>query len=357
VAEAAVRRGLLSEAEAASASPDELARLVFRPGFSTAASVTGAMGRGMGLSVVYEAAARLQGEVTVRPRDGAGTVFTLSVPLSVSTHRLLLVSCRGQTFAVPVHAVERLLRLRMAEVAAVEGRPMLLLGGQPVPLVTLAGLLDLGEAAVSAADDYLRVAVLRWGARRVAAAVDGFLAERECLIKDLDAPAGRVRKLAGGVLLEDGSVALVLNPAELLLAARPAERAPLRTAAPAPEKKTPTVLVVDDSLTTRTLEKSILEAHGYRVRLAVDGVEALERLRAEPADLVITDIQMPRLDGFRLLEEMKKDRRLAQVPVIVVTSQERREDQERGLALGADAYVVKRKFDHEELLATIRQIL
>jgi two-component system chemotaxis sensor kinase CheA len=358
VAAVAVRRGLLSEAEAEAATPDELARLVFRPAFSTARAVTGAAGRGMGLSVVYEAAARLQGEATVAPRDGGGTVFTLSVPLSVSTHRLLLVSCRGQTYALPVHAVERLLRVRVSDVTSVEGRPLLLLQGQPVALRTLAALLDLGEVAVSAADDLLAVAVLRWGPRRVAVAVDGFLAEREAIIKDLDAPADRVRKLAGGLLLEDGSIALVLNPAELLLTLKPAGRAPpLRTAPPPSEKKAPTVLVVDDSLTTRTLEKSILEAHGYRVRLAVDGVEALDRLRAEPADLVLTDVQMPRMDGFRLLEEIKKDHRLAHLPVIVVTSQGRQEDQERGLALGADAYVVKRKFDHEELLSTIRQIL
>src|SRR5205807_1625863 len=109
--------------------------------------------------------------------------------------------------------------------------------------------------------------------------------------------------------------------------------------------------------TTRTLERSILEAHGYKVKLALDGLEALASLRDSPPDLVVTDIQMPRLDGFGLLEEMKKDPRLAHIPVIVVTSLERREDQERGLALGADAYVVKRKFDHEELLETIRQIL
>jgi two-component system, chemotaxis family, sensor kinase CheA len=117
------------------------------------------------------------------------------------------------------------------------------------------------------------------------------------------------------------------------------------------------VLVVDDSLTTRTLEKSILEAHGYVVRIATDGVEALERLRDEMVDLVITDVQMPRMDGFELLDEIKKDPRLARLPVIVVTSMGKREDQERGLALGADAYIIKRKFDHEELLATIRQIL
>ena len=117
------------------------------------------------------------------------------------------------------------------------------------------------------------------------------------------------------------------------------------------------ILIVDDSITTRTLEKSFLEAHGYRVRLAVDGVEALDQLRAEKVDLVIFDVQMPRMDGFELLEAIKKDMTLSSIPVIVVTSLERREDQARGLSMGADAYIVKNKFDQEELLTTIRQIL
>jgi two-component system chemotaxis sensor kinase CheA len=358
VAAAAVERGLLSEAEVAATAPDELARLIFRPGFSTSHRVTGLAGRGMGLSVVHEAVARLQGEVRLEPRDGPGTVFVLLVPLSVSTQRLLLVACQGQTFAVPVHAIERLLRVRLAQIETVEGRPMLLLEGQPVPLLSLAALLELGEAAVHVTGDMLPVMILRGGPRRLAVAVDAFLAERDSLLQSLDAPAAHIPQLAGGILLEDGTVVLVLKPAELLVTLQPAGKLPpLRTAAPAPVKKAPRVLVVDDSLTTRTLERSILEAHGYEVRVAVDGVEALDRLRVEPVDLVITDVQMPRMDGFQLLEEIKKDRGLAHLPVIVVTSQERREDQERGLALGADAYIVKRKFDHQDLLDTIGQII
>ncbi len=151
---------------------------------------------------------------------------------------------------------------------------------------------------------------------------------------------------------------LVLNLLELVKDSKQSDRAAdLKTEQPAPEKRPSTVLVVDDSLTTRTLEKSILEAHGYDVRLAVDGVEALAQLGTERVDLVITDIQMPRMDGFALLAEMKKDAALARIPVIVVSSMDRREEQERGLALGADAYIVKRKFDHEDLLETIQQIV
>jgi two-component system chemotaxis sensor kinase CheA len=357
VADAAVRSGLMSEAEVAALAPAEKVRLIFRPGLSTQTVVSDVSGRGMGLSVLHAAVARLQGEVALEDADAPGTRIVLSVPLSIATQRLLLVACRNQSYAIPVHAIERLLRIKPTEIERVEGRPMLLLHGRPVPVRGLAELLQL-EGDEPAAGAPLPVVVLRVGNGRVAVLVDALLAERDSLVKSLDAPAARLKKLAGGILLEDGAIALVLNPSELLRAPTAPATAPRRRTVAAPaQKQAPTVLVVDDSLTTRTLEKSILEAHGYTVAIATDGVEALTRLRDMPVDLVITDIQMPRMDGFTLLEQMKKDPRLARLPVIVVTSQGKREDQERGLALGADAYIVKRKFDHEELLGTIRQIL
>jgi two-component system chemotaxis sensor kinase CheA len=187
--------------------------------------------------------------------------------------------------------------------------------------------------------------------------VDAFLDETDAVIQDLGPIAEGDGKLSGGILLEDGSVAFVLNPLELLEAPGRSESLS-QWKPPAPAPATLSILVVDDSMTTRALEKSILEAHGYRVlRVAVDGLAALAQLRSERADLVIADIQMPRLDGFGLLEAIKKDPGLRGIPVIIVSSLERREDQERGLSLGADAYIVKRKFDQGELLSAIRQIL
>jgi two-component system chemotaxis sensor kinase CheA len=202
--------------------------------------------------------------------------------------------------------------------------------------------------------------IMRAGVQRLAVAVDAFLSERDAIIKDLPAPADENARIAGGILLEDGSICLVLNPAEIVERFQQAPDALVF----ATEAQTPTtapksleILVVDDSLTTRTLEKSVLEANGYDVAIAVDGVDALNYLRAAPVGLVISDLQMPRLDGFGLLEEMKSDPRLAKIPVIIVSSVESPEDQARGLTLGADAYIVKRKFEQQELLETVRQIL
>ncbi len=351
VREAAVRGGLLAAADAPTASPERLTRLIFSPGLSTTRTVTELAGRGMGLSVVAEQLRRLQGQAEVRPRTGGGLSFVLLAPLSVATHRLLLVACRGHRYAFPLHAVGRVCRFRLPDLETVEGRPVLRLDGGPVPVLPLARLLGFEEAPVP--EGYVPAVVLRWGDRQALVAVDALVEEREAVIQQLGLGHNQ-----GGLVLEDGTVALVLDPYALLEALDRAAPGPLLQAAtPLVEPRARSVLVVDDSITTRSLEKSILEAHGYQVRVAVDGADALEQLRVERPDLIIADIQMPRLDGFGLLEQLKQDPGLASIPVILVTSLERPEDQERGLALGADAYILKRKFDQRELLETIRQMV
>lgn len=360
VAEVAVRDGILSAAEAAQRSPEELSRLLFRPGFSTSPSVTSLSGRGMGLSVVYEAIRRLQGELSALPAEGGGTVITISVPLSIATHRLVVVRCGEHTFAIPILGIDRLTRVRVSGIQTMEGKPIILFDERPVPLASIPGLLGLDYSPAYAENEMLPVAVVRSGSRRIALAVDEVVKEIDAVVQDLGPAAGCGGRLASGAVLEEGSIAFVVNPLELIEGEitaqshwQPPQVKTVATSEPVPGS----ILVVDDSLTTRTLEKSILEAHGYAVRVAVDGVEALMQLRREAPDLVIADVEMPRLNGFGLLEAMKQDATLSHIPVIIVSSLERREDQERGLALGADAYIVKRKFDQEDLLATIRQIL
>ncbi len=366
IAETAAREGILTASEAARCPSEELTRILLRPGFSTSSTVTDISGRGMGLSVVYEALRRLQGDLDIQPRTSGGTSISISAPLSIASHRLLLVVSGGETFAIPVLGIERLHRIPLDSVKSVKGSPVVLLNDQPAPLATIHGLLGLEHSFQRADPNMLHVAVVRSGSQRIAVVVDAVLGETDAVVQDLGLPESCAGRISSGVVLEDGAIAFVIHPMELLkdsVQSQPLQSflGPLpfaKACEPPPDpKEAPSVLVVDDSLTTRTLEKSILEAHGYRVRVAVDGVEALAALRREKADLVIADIEMPRLNGFGLIEAMRKDRDLERIPVIIVSSIERREDQERGLALGADAYVVKRKFDQEELLATIRQIV
>ncbi|WP_096700784.1 response regulator [Magnetospirillum sp. 15-1] len=354
----AVERGLFSEAESFQVDRQSLVDVIFDPGFSTARMVDDLSGRGMGLSVVREAMAMMNGTVEVRDRQPVGTCFRLSLPLTVSTQRLFLVECQGHIYGLPTEGVDRLYRVRAEDVGTVEGKSVVFLGDRQIPLLSLAHLLAFGESSVKVTRNVVPLVVLKNGERRVAVAIDAFLSIREGLVKDIGVPGARGTMVAGGVLLEDGDIALVLNPFEIVETFRKSGSIRgLTTVEKQAEKRVPVILVVDDSLTTRTLEKSILEAHGYQVRLAHDGLEGLGRLRAEQIDLIISDIQMPRLDGFGLLQAVKSDPALKAIPLILVSSLEAREDKARGLELGADAYVVKRKFDQQELLETIGQFL
>jgi two-component system chemotaxis sensor kinase CheA len=333
---------VLSETEPGTHSTEELEQAIFRPGFSTSSTVNRLSGRGMGLSVVYETVHRLQGEVNLRSKASPGASFLLSVPLSVSTCHLLLVSAAGQTFGIPTHGIETLRRIRLDQIETLEGRPVVNLEGQPVRLYGLAHVLQVGDASPAISGDMLPVMVLRSGARRCAVWVDEFQTERDALIKELGMPC-RTGNISGGALLRDGTVFVVVNPGGLVASCSPTGAAAVpRKAEAKVEAVAAGILVVDDSITSRSLERSILEAHGYRVRVAVDGLEALEMLR---------------MDGFGLVEALKADSALNKIPVIIVSSLEQPEDQARGLLLGADAYVVKRKFDQTELLAAIRQMI
>jgi two-component system chemotaxis sensor kinase CheA len=359
ILETAVRRKIISEADAARTSPQDATRLLFQPGFSTAAAITNLSGRGMGLSVVQEAIHHLQGQAEIRASPSGGAAFHISVPVAIATHRLLLVGAGGQTFALPVSCIERVQRIRLSDIQTVEGKPAITLQGDAVPLFTLSQLLAIPKSDPRSDNDSktLPLVIVRGNGHRTAIAVDSLLRHTEAVIHDFGSETLAQGKISGGILLEDGFVALVLNPAVMLETATSAGQINFSPIAAPAETRPASILVVDDSITTRTLEKSILEAHGYRVRIAVDGMEALAQLAAEKSDLVISDVQMPRLDGFGLLEAIKNDKNLNQIPVILVTSLEKREDQERGLSLGADAYIVKRKFDQADLLAAIRQII
>lgn len=357
VARVAVDRGLLSSSAAASWHPRELSRLILNPGFSTAPVVTPLSGRGLGLAAVHDEVTRVHGEVVFRERSAPGTCVVLVTPLSISTQHVLLARCGGFVFGIPARAVDRLLRISPAEIETLGGKQTLRVKGEAVPIQRLSSLLGLPDAN-GAGEGRAAVAVLRIPGERIAVIVDAFVDEREAIVQDLGLRADSLGMAIGGVALDDGAVAVVLNAGALVERFHKGGPAPALESRPVDGlKRTPSVLVVDDSLTTRTLERSILEAHGYRVRLAVDGVEALEQLRREPPDLVIADLTMPRMDGFELLRHVKSDQALSPIPVIIVSSLETREERERGLSLGAEAYIVKRKFDHEELLRVVRQVL
>jgi two-component system chemotaxis sensor kinase CheA len=349
---AAVERGVGAESDLSAMSDREVLRQIFLPGFSTRGQVTEVSGRGVGLDVVARNVERLGGRVDVESTPGAGTRFILTLPLTLATTRALLVESGGDVYAIPTSAVERV--LRAPHVGSAGGRPMLEHCGAAVPVVGLSTVLGnpVKDQPSQAATTY---AVVGTGMHRIALGIDLVVGEQEIVVKPLPYPLVRVRHVSGATILGSGRVVPILAVADLLHAAsRPG---PARVAAPVaePPRKQRRVLIADDSLTTRTLERYILEAAGYEVELAGDGEEALAILLQRSCDVLVSDVEMPGLDGIALTAHVRSDPKLSDVPVILVTSLDSPTDRERGLQAGADAYIVKSSFDQDQLLRTIRE--
>ncbi|HEX8437501.1 hybrid sensor histidine kinase/response regulator [Archangium sp.] len=330
------------------------ARLIFLSGLSTAASVTSVSGRGVGLDVVRSQVEALRGSVDVSFQPGQGTRFVLDVPLTLSTLRVLLVTAGGQSFAVAGESVARLLRLEPADVRVVEGRQMWAAPEALVPLAPLTTVLGLPAGSPRPRPGAM---VLASGEVRAVLVVDEVVAEQEVLIRGLGPRIRRARHVSGMAVLPDGRMAPLLNAHSLVRAAEGRTSPVGLFPTPIEKKARKRVLLADDSMTTRTLERSILEAAGYDVLACVDGQEAWERLQAEGADALVSDVEMPRMDGFSLTEAVRGSPRFGRLPVVLVTARARPEDKARGLQVGASAYLVKSAFDQTHLLETLRQLL
>ncbi|WP_224982392.1 hybrid sensor histidine kinase/response regulator [Geomonas agri] len=330
-------------------------QLIFESGLSTSKTVGNVSGRGVGLAIVRESLERLGGHVTVSSTPGYGTTFRLVFPLSFARIRGLLVQVRGRDCVIPANNVEVSSRVALAGVKRVENRDTVLVNGEVVALVSLARILEL-ERSAPAQQESLCFVLLHAGEKKIAFAVDQVLGVQEILVKPLGRQLSRVRNVSGGTVLGNGKVVPVLNVADLFRSAFAVEAPAVPLAAPTAKARTVSVLVAEDSITSRTLLKNILEAAGYRVRTAVDGADALSQLRAEPCDVVISDIEMPRMDGFQLTAAIRADSRLATLPVVLVTGLESRSDRERGIDVGASAYLVKSSFDQGNLVEVIQKL-
>ena len=351
IREEARARGLPESAE-----DRDLLALVFHPGLSTARALTAVSGRGVGLDVVKSQVNALHGTVGLESVAGRGTTFAVTVPLTVTLIRALLVEAAGRTFAVATTQVMALRRLIPEEVRSVGGREMLAAIHGLLPLVSLAEALGLPAPRRDRGQGGF-VVLMEAGTSRVAFVVDELLAEQDLVVTGLGRRLRRVPNVAGCALLEDGGIALILSAAELAESALqgPARRPLIGPAAPETTRKR--VLVADDSVTTRTLEKTILEEAGYEVRLAADGHQAWRILQKEAIDLVVADVEMPGMDGFTLTETLRHSATLRRIPVVLVTSLSTDKDRARGLEVGADAYIVKSGFDRSRLLETVGQLL
>jgi two-component system chemotaxis sensor kinase CheA len=322
--------------------------------------ITDISGRGLGLAIVREKVEKLGGTVTMASEPKKGTTFRMALPLTLSTCRGIIVRAGGQLFIVPDAGVERVARIDKALLKTVENRETVELDGEALSYIRLEDVLLLSRQKLVGADsDLMPLFVIGSGTRRVAFGVDAILEEQEVLVKSLGPQLARVRNITGATVLGSGKVAAILNPGDLVKSAIKGAAIPVSAgyAAGAAEAVRRSVLVVEDSITARTLLKNILETAGYRTITAVDGIDALTQIKTNEIDLVVSDVDMPRMNGFDLTAKIRDSREFADLPVVLVTSLDSREDRERGIDVGANAYIVKSNFDQSNLLDVIKRII
>jgi chemotaxis protein histidine kinase CheA/CheY-like chemotaxis protein len=360
----ALERGVVSEEVLRAMSNREVQSLIFLSGFSTSEVVSDISGRGVGLDVVRRnIIEELKGDISVETRAGKGTRFMLTLPLTLTTQRILFVRTEGQLYGLPVTYIAETTRVLRVEVIQVVDREAIRLRDQIVPIARLGEVLALPEDGRGPRSMWLYVVIAQVADERVGFVVDEVVNEEDVLIKALPGHMKRIGILAGATISPDGTIIPLLHAPGLIRAVRGG--GPGRAVSEAvQEAEAARILVVDDSLNTREIEKSILEACGYQVDLAKDGMDALRVIDQVPGkpdepyyDLLIVDIEMPRLDGLSLTERLRQDARYGQVPIVIVSSRDKEEDRQRGLAVGADAYIVKGTFDQEDLTAAVASLL
>ena len=364
--QAAVDRGLLPVDSALAGQ--QLLQVLFHPGFTTRDEVTHTSGRGVGLDVVLTAVEDLGGTVEVETAPGVGTAFVMTLPVTLGVMRCLVARLGDERYAVPVTNVVETLSLTDAETSTVAGAKVLVRHGTTVPLA------DLGRALGVTGERETRVGVVvRYGGagEQLAWAVDALEGELELVVKDLGRFLGRPPFIGGGSIDSDGSVMLLLDIRELAVE-QLTNGTPMEVAAPQPRlassaaspplargtsTKKPRVLVVEDSVGVRELQRVILEGAGYDVVTAVDGTDGAARLTGDPVDLVLSDVEMPGMDGFTLTRAIRRNRSWQNVPVVIMTSRGDEADQRAGMDAGANAYLLKSEFDQTQLVDTVRRLV
>ncbi len=352
----AIKKGLLTAEQVAAMTETEIIDLIFLPGFSTSSIITDVSGRGVGMDVVKRVVVdELQGSIAVESRPGQGTTFLLRLPLSLAVMRVLLVEAGGQAFGFTAQYVAHLLDVPAERIITVAERKAVIIDNEFVPVVPLAELV--GVPVTPSKRSGCLLVVIKVRNEKLALLVDQLLDEHDMVIKPLPEHLRGLALVSGMVMTGRNDLVSVLQASTLLDAARRQRGG--GTSAPAESAGTVgiRVLVVDDSLNTREIEKDVLEAHGYQVTLAEDGIDGLAKARAGQFDAVLTDVEMPNMDGFSLTAALRKEEAYAHVPIIIITSREKEEDKRRGIQVGADAYIVKGDFDQSNLVDTLKSLL
>ncbi len=353
----AVENGVITADEEASLTDSEAIWLIFRSGMTTSRIVTDLSGRGLGLAIVEDTVSRLGGEVTISSAVGKGTAVTLTVPVSMATLRGLLVRSERQIYVLPMQQVKQVLRVRPDSLTASKGRATIQFSGETIEVIRLTDALGIPPSGPVAPGERPKpLVIIAYGAGQIACMVDEVIRVQEIVVRPLGSQLISVRRIDGAVILGDGHLALVLDPLELIQDAMQAERSASTSMLPWEAERR--VMVVEDSVTSRALLQEILEGAGYQVETAANGIDAFARLKQHEFDMVVSDVDMPRMNGFTLTEKIRAEGgHLAGIQVALVTSLDSPEDRERGKAVGADAYIVKKNFEAGEFLKMVRRLM
>lgn len=357
---AVIEKGLASEETAAKLSESELLEFLFLPGFSMKEDVTEISGRGVGLDVVQEMIRQVRGRVRVSSQAGKGTRFKLELPLTLSVVRSLIVEIGGESYAFPFAHIARAIKLPVDKVQTLEGRQHFTLDGQQVGLVGAHQVLGCREVVHH--DGELAVVLLGGPINLYGLVVDRLVCGRELVVQPLDPRLGKIKDLAAAAVMEDGSPVLIVDAEDMirsmekLSSADRLERVGRETNEGEQDRRK-RVLVVDDSLTVRELQRKLLEHHGYQVDVAVDGMDGWNALRQTRFDLVVSDVDMPRIDGIELVRRIRQDPSLKALPVMILSYKDREDDRQRGLEAGADYYLTKGSFQSEALIEAVIDLI
>ena len=353
---AAIEKGIVSEKEEAALTDDEAIWLIFRSGLSTNPIVTDLSGRGLGLAIVEETVTRLGGAVTVSSEIGRGTMIKMQVPVRLATLRGVVVRSASQVYVLPMQQVRQVIRVQRTDFLPFAKRQAIMFQGQKIVAIHLTEALGITEyhTPLEGAAQ-VPVVILAYGAGQIACIVDEVIRVQEIVVRSLGSQLRRVKRITGAVILGDGKVALVLDALELIQESiKGPPSVPARSRVSDEIKR---ILVVEDSVTSRALLQTILERAGFLVQTAVDGIEALAMLKEHEFDMVVSDVDMPRMNGFTLTEKIRADVRISALPIVLVTSLDSPADQKHGITVGADAYIKKTSFEKSKLLDVIQNLL
>lgn len=360
IKQTAIKRRICRKAELDVMTKSQIQNLIFTSGFSTSELITDVSGRGVGMDVVRNNIENLKGTIEVKSQVDQGCTIQIKLPITLATTRVLIASIRDLSYAIPVEFVETTLQIEREKIFSIEGRETITMDGRPVSVARLTDLLELPGSNGKGDQTNTKILpciILSIGEDRLGLIVDSLLDEQEVVLKPHSGVLQRVRNVSGATILGTGEICMVLNPPDLMKSVQKKSIAIVAEQHDDQVQRKQTILLVEDSITTRTQEKRILESAGYDVVTAVDGVDGFNKLSSRSFDAVISDIEMPNMTGLALTEKIRQHKEYDELPVILVTSLASEADKKRGVEVGANAYITKGTFDQKVLIDTLQRLI